>query len=109
MKATAQNRSGDWRGALDSTAQALAMFKTLASEDPDNVEGQHDLAFAYAERGIAFQHLERYDEAAAAFNEAIAIRERLVMADPGNQEDRREFRKVKLLLFEVERARSEKR
>jgi eukaryotic-like serine/threonine-protein kinase len=109
MRATAQNRSGDSHGALQSTAQALTMFKTLAAEDPDNVEAQHDLAFAYGERAIAFMALKRYDEAEAAFNEAIAIRERLIVADPDNQEDRRDLRRIKVLLFEMERARAEKR
>lgn len=109
MTSTAQNRSGDWAGALESTAQALTVFKALALADPDNVEAQHDLAFAYAERGIAFQHLQRYDEATAAYNEAIAIRERLIVADPENQEDRRDLRRVRSMLFEVELARSKKR
>jgi tetratricopeptide (TPR) repeat protein len=109
MTSTAQNRSGDWKGALESTAQALTVFKALAAADPDNVEAQHDLAFAYAERGIAFQHLDRLDEASAAYNEAIAIRERLIVADPENQEDRRDLKRVRLMLFEVERARGEKR
>ena len=108
MKSTAQNRSGDFEGALESTGQALAVFKTLAAADPDNVEAQHDLAFVYGERGIAFHELKRYDEAAATLNEAIAIRERLAIADPDNQEDRRDLRRVRMLLFEVERARSEK-
>ena len=107
MKATAQNRSGDWEGALESTAQALAMFKPLAAADPDNVEAQHDLAFAYAERGIAFMSLKRYEEAEAAFKEAIAIRERLIVADPENQEDRRDLRRIRLMLFDVEKARAE--
>jgi tetratricopeptide (TPR) repeat protein len=107
MKATAQNSAHDWHGALESTAQALTMFKTLAAEDPDNVEAQHDLAFAYGERGIALTNLKRFDEAEAALHEAISIRERLVVADPDNQEDRRDLRKMKVLLFEAERSRSE--
>jgi non-specific serine/threonine protein kinase/serine/threonine-protein kinase len=102
MTATAQNMSGDWRGALDSTEHALEMFKTLAAEDPDNVEGKHDLAFAYAERGIALMYLQRYDESRASLREAIAIRERLIVADPENQEDRRDLRRAQLVLFEVE-------
>jgi eukaryotic-like serine/threonine-protein kinase len=102
MKATAQNRSGDWNGAIESTTQALATFKTLAAGDPDNVEAQHDLAFAYGERGIALNSLKRYDEAKASLREAIAIRERLIVADPENQEDRRDLRRVQTMLFEVE-------
>ena len=89
MKATLQNRSGGLGRRLDSTAHALTTFKTLAAEDPDNVEAQHDLAFAYGERGIALMSLKRFDEAIASLREAIAIRERLVIADPENQEDRR--------------------
>ena len=109
MKATAQNRSGDWEGALESTGQALAMFHPLASADPDNVEAQHDLAFAYAERGFAFMKLKRYEEAEAAFKEAIAIRERLIAADPENQEDRRDLRRVRGMLSDAEKARAGRR
>jgi eukaryotic-like serine/threonine-protein kinase len=103
MKATAQNLSGDGRGALESATQALATFAKLAAEDPDNVEALHDLAFAHGERGIALMHLKRYREAAAAFREAISIRERLVVADPENQEDRRDLKRVKMMDFEAER------
>ena len=102
MKATAQNRSGDWTGAIDSTTHALDTFKTLAAGDPDNVEAQHDLAFAYGERGIALMSLKRYDEAKTDFRETIAIRERLIVADPENQEDRRDLKRVRLMLFEAE-------
>jgi tetratricopeptide (TPR) repeat protein len=107
MKATAQNRSGDWNGAIESTTHALATFKTLAAGDPDNVEAQHDLAFAYGERGIALMSLKRYDEAKASLREAIAIRERLIVADPENQEDRRDLRRVQGLLFETEQVQRE--
>ncbi len=102
MKATAQNRSDDWNGAIESTSHALETFRALAAEDPDNVEAQHDLAFAYGERGIALMSLKRYDEAEAAFREAIALRERLVVADPATQEDRRDLRRVQTMLFETE-------
>ncbi|MDP9193354.1 MAG: serine/threonine protein kinase [Acidobacteriota bacterium] len=102
MKATLQNRSGDWAGALDSTAHALKTFKTLAADDPDNVEAQHDLAFAHGEQGIALMSLKRFDEAQTALREAISIRERLIMADPENQEDRRDLKRVQSLLFEME-------
>jgi tetratricopeptide (TPR) repeat protein len=105
MKATLQNRSGDWVGALESTEQALKTFKVLAADDPDNVEAQHDLAFAYGERGIAFMNLKRFDEAQTALRETIAIRERLIIADPENQEDRRDLRRVRGLLFELERTK----
>ena len=103
MKATAQNAARDGMGALESTARALDVFRELAAGDPDNVEAQHDLAFAYGERGIAFMSLKRYDEAEAALREAIAIRERLIVADPENQEDRRDLRRAQLILFEAER------
>jgi tetratricopeptide (TPR) repeat protein len=105
MKATAQNGSGDAQGALQSTTHGLAMFKTLAAEDPDNVEALHDLAFAYGEHGIALMNLKRDREAENAFREAISIRERLVVADPENQEDRRDLRRIKMMLFELERQR----
>ncbi|HYC61368.1 MAG TPA: protein kinase [Thermoanaerobaculia bacterium] len=105
MKATAQSRFDQNEGALESTARGLEMLKTLAAEDPENREAQHDLAFAYGERGIAFFNLKRYREAEEALRKAVEIRERLVVADPDNQEDRRDLRRIKVLLFEVERQR----
>jgi non-specific serine/threonine protein kinase/serine/threonine-protein kinase len=109
MKATAQNAAGEWKGALESLAQALEMFRRLAAEDPDNVEAQHDLAFAHSERGIALMRLGRFDESQAALREAIAIRERLILADPENQEDRRDLRRAQGSLDEVERLMAERR
>ena len=73
-----------------------------------NVVEIRDLAFAYGERGIALMSLKRYDEAEAALREAIAIRERLIVADPENQEDRRDLRRVQTILFEMEQMRGGK-
>jgi hypothetical protein len=52
--------------------------------------------------------LKRFDEAQSALREAIAIRERLIMADPENQEDRRDLKRVQTYLFEMERMKNAK-
>jgi predicted RNA polymerase sigma factor len=52
-----------------------------------------DVAFAHTERGKALALLGRFDEADIAYSEAIAIRQ-MHAADPSNQEDLRELKKV---------------
>jgi hypothetical protein len=49
MTATLQNSVQDGAGALAGTARALPILHALAEADPDNVEAQHDLAFAYTQ------------------------------------------------------------
>jgi tetratricopeptide (TPR) repeat protein len=103
MKSTAQNQAGDYAGAFASTNHALKVFLDLAAADPKNVEAQHDLAFAYGERGLALMNLRRLDEAEESLRRAETIRERLVAADAGNQEDARDLRRVRGFIAEVRR------
>jgi tetratricopeptide (TPR) repeat protein len=108
MKSTAQNQAGDYAGAFASTNHALTVFLELAAADPKNVEAQHDLAFAYGERGLALMNLRRLDEAEESLRRAETIRERLVAADAGNQEDARDLRRVRGFIAEVRRLRKTK-
>jgi eukaryotic-like serine/threonine-protein kinase len=87
MKATAQNMARDGAGALEGTRRAEQILLPLAAADPKNVEAQHDLAFVYEQMGTALYRLQRWDEAEAAVERGIAIREKLVAADPENRED----------------------
>jgi tetratricopeptide (TPR) repeat protein len=103
MKATAQNMMQDGVGALASTTRGLAMFQELADADPKNVEGQHDLAFAWGEHGIALRNLGRPAEARAAFDKAIAIREKLIADDPSNEEEKRDLRRIERMREELNR------
>jgi non-specific serine/threonine protein kinase/serine/threonine-protein kinase len=107
MKSTAQNQAKDYAGAFASTSRALEVFLDLAAADPKNVEAQHDLAFAYGERGVALMNLRRLDEAEESLRRAEAIRERLVAADAGNQEDARDLRRVRGFIEEVQRLKKE--
>jgi Flp pilus assembly protein TadD len=92
---------GDGAGALDATTRGLAMLRALATADPKNVEAQHDLAFGYSEQGVALMTLGRDGEAKTAFREAIAIRERLIAADPANQEDVRDNKRDRAFLQKI--------
>jgi eukaryotic-like serine/threonine-protein kinase len=105
MKATAHNAMKDGAGAFAAATRGLAMFQALAAADAKNVEAQHDLAFAYGEQGVALAHLKRYDEAVRSFNAAIAIRQRLIAADPANEEEKRDLRRTEGQLAEVQRMR----
>jgi eukaryotic-like serine/threonine-protein kinase len=101
MKATAHNQMQDGPGALAAASQGLAMLQDLAAADAKNVEAQHDLAFAWSERGIALKHLRRYTEARTSFDNAIAIREKLIAADPANEEEKRDLRRVQAMKAEL--------
>jgi eukaryotic-like serine/threonine-protein kinase len=94
MKATAHNLARDGAGALASADRGLEMLRAIAEADPKNSEAQHDLAFAYGERGRALHILGRHDEAVRAFDAAIVIHERLIAADPSNNEERRDLSRI---------------
>jgi hypothetical protein len=79
----------------------MEVFARIAAADPKNSEAQHDLAFAWGERCIALLTLDRRADAEAACLEAIAIRERLIEADPSNQEDRRDLARIGRVLDDV--------
>lgn len=98
MKATAHIQMKDGAGALEASSRGLEMLQALAAADPKNVEGQHDLAFAYSERGLALMHLRRFEEAEQSINEAIVIRKRLIAADPANEEEKRDLRRIEAFL-----------
>jgi tetratricopeptide (TPR) repeat protein len=106
MKATAHIQMKDGAGALASTTRGLEMIQALAAADPKNVEGQHDLAFAYSEQGIAYMYVGRFDEAERAILEAIAIRKRLIAADPNNEEEKRDLKRIERYLDEVRQRRA---
>jgi tetratricopeptide (TPR) repeat protein len=112
MIATLQNSMGDAAAAYAGTVQAQAVFSELAVVDPTNVEAQHDLAFLYEQQGSALLAMQRLDEAERALQAGLAIRQRLVAADPKNREDLRGIgglcgRLSELYTARGDRARSE--
>ncbi|MFP5245209.1 MAG: hypothetical protein ACLGH0_00850, partial [Thermoanaerobaculia bacterium] len=103
MKATAHNTMKDGAGALDATNRALAVLRPLADADPRNKEAQHDLMFAYGERGIALMHLRRWKESEESLQQAVAILERLRAGDPSNKEVLRDLDRLGRQLGHVRR------
>ena len=91
MTATLQNRVGDGSAALAGTTRALPILRELAAADADNVEAQHDLAFAYTQVARAGMQLRRWTQASDAFDAAMAIHKRLIERDPTNREERRDI------------------
>jgi non-specific serine/threonine protein kinase/serine/threonine-protein kinase len=105
MTATLQNRTGDAQAAIAGTTTALGTLRELATGDADNVEAQHDLAFAYEQLGTANSILGRFDDAERAFNETLRIRQRLFAADPTNREEHRGIYSTYAALASLEKHR----
>jgi tetratricopeptide (TPR) repeat protein len=104
MKATAQNAIGDAEGVIAGTQRALPIFAGLAAIDPRNSEAQHDLAFAREQLALAFLRLKQYPEARNQSEQVLAIRQKLIAADPTNREDRRDMMRTYGILVMIEQA-----
>ncbi|MEA2163071.1 MAG: eukaryotic-like serine/threonine-protein kinase [Thermoanaerobaculia bacterium] len=91
MTATLQNSIGDGAAALAGTTRALPALRELASADPENVEAEHDLAFAYTQIARANMQLRNWSDAANAVDEALAIHTRRIQRDSTNREERRDI------------------
>jgi tetratricopeptide (TPR) repeat protein len=107
MTATLQNGVNDAAGALAGTERALTILRGLAAADADNIEAQHDLAFAYTQIARANLQLHRWPEASAAVNDALAIHTRLIERDPSNREDHRDVAVLHGLLGSLYGARGD--
>ncbi|HEV7574191.1 MAG TPA: protein kinase [Thermoanaerobaculia bacterium] len=107
MTATLQNSVNDSAGALAGTARALPILRALATADADNIEAQHDLAFAYTQIARASLQLHRWPEASEAIDAALAIHTRLIERDPTNREDRRDVGVLHGLMSTLHAARGD--
>jgi len=107
MTATLQNSVNDAAGALAGTARALPILRALATADADNIEAQHDLAFAFTQIARANLQLHRWPEASEAVDAALAIHTQLIERDPGNREDRRDVAVLHGLMSELHTARGD--
>jgi tetratricopeptide (TPR) repeat protein len=65
---------------------ALAVAREWANDVPTSVAAQRYLALSLNRRGDALREQRRYDEAAAAYQEALAVRHRLAEAEPDNSQ-----------------------
>jgi len=107
MTATLQNTVNDSTAALAGTTRALPMLRDLAAADADNVEAQHDLAFAYAQLARADTRLHRWQEASDALDAALKIHTRLTARDPNNREDRRDLGSIYNLMSDLHHQRGD--
>ncbi len=107
MTATLQNGVGDGAGALDRTSRALPILRDLAAADINNVEAEHDLAFAYTQLAQANMNLKRFDDASEALAAAMVIHQRLVARDPNNREERRDIASLHGLMGTLYRSRGD--
>lgn len=109
MKATAQNAVGDAGGVIAGTQRALPILADLAAADPKNSEAQHDLAFAHEQLALALLSAKRYAEARGEAEQVLAIRQKLIAADPTNREDRRDMMRTYSVLMGIESAAGNER
>jgi tetratricopeptide (TPR) repeat protein len=92
-----QRLGGYFTGAIEHDParalqmRALPILRDLAAADADNVEAQHDLAFAYTQTARAEMQLKRWPEASNALDSALSIHTRLIQRDPTNREERRDI------------------
>lgn len=78
-----QERQGDLDGARAALENALAMKERLAARDT-GVDRQQDLAVAHNRLGVVLSKLGHLSEAFEHYQADLAIRRRLVSADPAN-------------------------
>ncbi len=75
---------GDLKEARAAFAEALAISRRLAEQDPSNAGLQRELAAAHIRVGDVLAAQGDLKEARAAFAEALAISRRLAEQDPSN-------------------------
>jgi tetratricopeptide (TPR) repeat protein len=75
------SKAGKPDQALSATEEAVAIYRELASTDPDHY--RPDLARSLDHLGIGFKELGRPADALPATEEAVAIFRELASADPG--------------------------
>jgi eukaryotic-like serine/threonine-protein kinase len=109
MTATAHNALRDSAAAIAAADRALPILTALADADADNREAQHDLAFAWEQKSLAFTYAKRWAEAHDATLRVLRIRERLIAADADNREDRRDMVRTLSTLAVIETARGNAR
>lgn len=107
MTATLQNAIGDGTAALAGTTRALPILRDLAAADAQNVEARHDLSFAYTQMARADMQLQRWQDAAAALNAAMAINTSIINRDPNNREERRDIASLHGLLSNLYKAQGD--
>ncbi len=64
---------GDLPGALQSYRASLAIREKLAQKDPDNADGQRNLAINYEKVGTVVQRQKLWAEAAVAFAHVVEM------------------------------------
>jgi tetratricopeptide (TPR) repeat protein len=77
-------RRGNVADALQATAQAQQILRTLSAVEPDQPDWLTRLAVSDTKTGEIFVTQKKTDEALSAFREAMAIGHALVLKEPAN-------------------------
>lgn len=83
------------RGDISATERALREYKRLADKmvalEPDNMRWRMEAQYGDFNLGVALYDQQRFAEASASFQQALATMQALATADPGNDEYQQQF------------------
>jgi tetratricopeptide (TPR) repeat protein len=79
---------GDTRGALAAAENFKSLLDTLAAKEPRNRDIQRLYSFSLNRIGDAQMHAGRYSDALASFDDSVALRRKLVNAEPHDSQAR---------------------
>jgi len=71
-----------FQSALDNFHEELAIYKSFAERDPQNLQAREDLSGAYYDVGDTLVKMGKFSEGLATIRRAIALDKQLMSADP---------------------------
>ncbi len=104
-------RAGDLAGALAGYQAARAIDERLAADDPRSLQARTDLSYDLSDMGTTLRRMNRWDEADAAFTQAVGLRRDAYAVDKNNARARRSlaailFRHAALVHYSLKKPRA---
>jgi tetratricopeptide (TPR) repeat protein len=81
---TVQRGNGQLNDSVENRRASRELYEALLASDPDNAQLKDQLAYAWRGEGLALSLVGRGEHAVAAYNNALAGFDELVIIDPGN-------------------------
>ena len=104
----AHTTAGRHAQAEQAYTRALAVAREWTNGVPTSVAAQRYLALSLNRLGDTLKEQRRYDEAAAAYQEALAVRHRLAEAEPDDPQRQIDLIAAHMNLFVLASARDDK-
>lgn len=101
-------RGGALAQAEQACNSALAVAREWTNDVPTSVAAQRYLALSLNRLGDALRQQKRYDDGAAAYQEALAVRHRLAEAEPDDPQRQIDLIGAHMNLFDLSSARHDK-